>query len=50
MADNKKRLEEINALLKEGTVNAEERAKLLKEENYLLKEQVKLIFILSGFC
>jgi hypothetical protein len=42
MADNKKRLEEINALLKEGTVNAEERAKLTKEENYLLKEQVKI--------
>ena len=42
MADNKKRLEEINALLKEGTVNAEERAKLTKEENYLLKEQIKL--------
>jgi len=42
MADSRKRLEEINALLKEGTVNAEERAKLTKEENYLLKEQIKL--------
>ena len=42
MADNKKRLEEINALLKNAKITTEEKAKLLKEENSLLKDHLKL--------
>lgn len=42
MADNKKRLKEIDALLKNINTTAEEKAKLTKEENYLLKETISL--------
>ena len=42
MADNKKRLEEIDAELKKINLSSAERANLIKEENYLLKDQLKL--------